>query len=144
MRWATLVPLAVLLVFAAVVDARERCLPNPLAALLACAGVGCALADGGIPALARNALAALAVAAFLTCFELVWRSRRGEAGQGMGDIKALAAVMLASPLLAVTGYALGMMALALAGLALRRRVFPFLPFFVGGIALAVSLAALAV
>lgn len=120
--------LVVLLVAAAVIDARSRRLPNALALALAACGASCAVAAGGAASLARHALAGLAVCGLLLAFELAWRALRGERGQGMGDIKALLALMLADPLRAVASYAAAMLALAGFGLLARRRSLPLIPF----------------
>ena len=114
---------------AAVIDARTRRLPNGLAVVLAMCAALVALARGGVHALAHHALAACATMALLVAFELVWRHVRGGFGQGVGDIKALGAAMLADPAVALAAYAAGMVMLAVTGAATRRRALPFLPFF---------------
>ena len=135
---------ALLMIAAAVIDARERRLPNALAAALAGVGAVCALVQGGLQGLLRNAAAALLACGFLLGFELAWRRLRGMPGQGMGDIKALFAVLLACPEAGVLAYMLGMAGLAVAGIAMRSRSLPFLPFFAVALAVAfVGLIALA-
>lgn len=117
-----------LVVLAGVIDARERRLPNMLAAVLAVAAAAYALSAGGAATLGRNALAALVMCGALVAFELWWRARHGVAGQGMGDLKALAALMLAAPWCAVAAYAAALVVLAVAGMVLRQRALPLLPF----------------
>ncbi len=117
-----------LLVLAGVIDARERRLPNALAAVLAVVAAAYAFSAGGAAVLGKNALAALVVCGVLVAFELWWRARRGAAGQGMGDLKALAALMLAAPWCAVAAYAAALVDLAVAGMVLCQRALPLLPF----------------
>lgn len=119
---------AALLLLAALVDARERRLPNALAAGLAVAGGAVTLVAGGPARLLANLFATLAVCGALLGFELAWRARRGAPGQGMGDLKALGALMLVAPGAALAAYALGLLLLALACMALRRASMPLLPF----------------
>lgn len=117
-----------LLLLAGAIDARERRLPNVLAVLLAAASAIAALASGGVDALALNALAAFVICGMLLAFELFWRTRRGAAGQGMGDIKALFSLVLAAPVRGVISYALALTCLAIIGIAVHRPALPLLPF----------------
>lgn len=117
-----------LLLLAGAIDARERRLPNVLTVLLAAASAIAALASGGVDALALNALAAFVICGMLLAFELFWRTRRGAAGQGMGDIKALFSLVLAAPGRGVISYALALICLAIAGIAVHRPALPLLPF----------------
>lgn len=55
---------------------------------------------------------------------------RGERGLGGGDIKYLAAVMVAHPFAGAASFACGLAALAAAAAATRRRALPLLPFCV--------------
>ena len=114
---------------AAAIDARTRRLPNGLAVALAMCAAMVALARGGVRTLTLHAFTACATTVLLVAFELVWRHVRGSFGQGMGDIKALGAAMLADPAVALAAYAAGMVMLAVTGAATRRRALPFLPFF---------------
>lgn len=114
---------------AAVIDARTKRLPNGLAVLLAACAAAVAVMRGGMPTLAAHACVALVTMALLVISELAWRRARGGFGQGMGDIKALGAAMLADPALALAAYAAGMVMLAFVGMATRRNALPFLPFF---------------
>lgn len=117
-----------LLLLAGAIDARERRLPNVLAVLLAVASAIAAFASGGVNALALNALAAFVICGMLLAFELFWRTRRGAAGQGMGDIKALFSLVLAAPVRGVISYALALTCLAITGIVVHRPALPLLPF----------------
>lgn len=117
-----------LLLLAGAIDARERRLPNVLAVLLAAASAIAALASGGVDALALNALAAFVICGMLLAFEFFWRTRRGVAGQGIGDIKALFSLVLAAPVRGVISYALALICLAITGIAVHRPALPLLPF----------------
>ena len=130
--------LLALLAAAAVTDVRERRLPNPLAAASALAAAACSLASCGPARLAGNALLALAVLVALAGFELAWRRVRGSAGQGMGDVKAVSALALASPLGALAAYALALAALAAACAVRRERALPLMPFLGAAFAIAVA------
>ncbi len=124
-----------LLICAGIIDARERRLPNGLAALLCVvAALGCAFLEGAL-ALFRNAACAFALCAMLVLFEVIWR-RRGTPGQGMGDIKALFAIMLIAPLPGVIAYAAALLALAAAGIMRRVSALPLLPFLAAAFPLA--------
>lgn len=138
--WALLahVVLLALLAAAAVIDVRERRLPNPLAAVIALAAAACSLASGGPARLVGNAFFALVVLAALTGFELAWRRARGSAGQGMGDVKAVSALALASPLGALAAYALALAALAAACAVRRARALPLMPFLCAAFAITVA------
>lgn len=127
--------LAVQALLAAGIDIRVRRLPNALAATFATTAACGALCSGGPSALARNAACAVLACAALIAFELLWRrGHGGAAGIGMGDVKFLFGAMLLGPLWALLSFALGMVALAIAGLIGRVRAFPALPFIVGAMA----------
>lgn len=128
--------LCVLLAAGAMVDARERRLPNPLALALACTGALCALEAGGVSRLAVHACSAVVVGGALLAFELWWRRRHLRAGQGMGDLKALCALMVASPLTALASYAAALLALALVCVVSDRRSLPLVPFLAATFCLA--------
>ena len=127
-RSAAFAVLNALLLLAGAIDARERRLPNVLAILLAAASAIAALASGGVDALALNALVAFAICGMLLVLELFWRTRRGVAGQGIGDIKALFSLVLAAPVRGVISYALALIGLAITGIAAHRPALPLLPF----------------
>ncbi|MFR2950694.1 MAG: prepilin peptidase [Collinsella intestinalis] len=87
---------------AALIDARERRFPHALSVLLAATSAIFGLMHGGIRGFAWHALAAAAVMALLLATETLWRRiHGGAAGLGGGDVKFLAALMLADPLYAL-------------------------------------------
>lgn len=119
----------VLVAAAIAFDARERRVPNGLVlAMLAC---GAAIAWCRNDAVARGVVfgAALTVCVALVAAEVLWRKWRGHAGLGMGDIKVLFCMMLVHPVVAVSSFALGLFALAVAAVAMRRQSLPLMPFF---------------
>lgn len=120
--------LIALLVLAAVIDARERRLPNQLACALAVTALARAVSVSGLPGALLNVVAACIASAVLVVFERVWRAARGEAGQGMGDIKALCALMIAWPSMALAAYAVALALLAVTGIMLRARALPLMPY----------------
>lgn len=116
-----------LLVCAGVIDARERRLPNGLALIFcAVAAIGCLFCEGSA-ALVRHVFCAFVICTALVLLEVVWR-RRGTPGQGMGDIKALCALMLIAPLPAVISYAVALLLLAAVGALRQVNTLPLLPF----------------
>lgn len=140
--------LAAVLVVAAAIDARSRRFPNSLAACAAATGavaavwpvllthgapappassVGELLARAAARLLAHAAPAALAAVA-LTALEAGWRSRRGGAGIGMGDVKLLFALMLADPVSGLASFAAALALLAPACVLARRPSLPLIPF----------------
>lgn len=130
--------LGILILVAAVVDARTRTYPAPLAVAVAAAGAWCALARGGTDTLGAHCLAACAVSGLLVVFEIAWRRHHdGTAGLGMGDVKYLFGTMLADPAYALVGFSVGLALLALAGTVCRRPSLPLLPFVAAGTALIV-------
>lgn len=127
---------------AALIDARERRFPHVLSVLLAATSAIFGLTHGGIRGFAWHALAAAAVMALLLATEALWRRMHGgAAGLGGGDVKFLAALMLADPLYALASFILGLCLLAVCGLLARRDALPLLPFVAIGCAF-VPLAAL--
>lgn len=75
---------------------------------------------------------ALVTCGVLTGFEMLWRrSHKGAPGLGMGDIKFLGGFMLAWPFTALVSFMLGLAGLAVAGVALKQKSLPLLPFVVG-------------
>lgn len=121
--------LTLLLVCAALIDARTRTYPNALAGAVALTSAALALALDGPARLVRGAACALGVLVLLIGLELLWR-RRGSRGIGMGDLKCLGALMLATPFAALVSFAAGLLLMALAALARRKHALPLLPFFV--------------
>ena len=123
--WAVLaVPLAV----AALIDLRERRLPNALAAVIACAAAALSYLTAGWQTLLVHALMALAVCGALFGFELGWRQANHEAGLGMGDLKALFSLMLLDPWGGLFTFAFSLFAMAVSGVIMGRRALPLLPF----------------
>lgn len=139
--------LAAALIAAAVIDARSRRFPNALAALALVLGALAAVwpvlaalpAGAGAPPagelaaalaarLLSHAVPASLAAGALTALEVGWRARRGSAGLGMGDVKLLAALMLADPLTGLTSFAAALALLALACVLARRPSLPLIPF----------------
>lgn len=120
---------------AAFIDARERRFPHALSVLLAATSAIFGLMHGGIHDFAWHALAAVAVMALLLATETLWRRMHGgAAGLGGGDVKFLAALMLADPLYALASFILGLCLLAVCGLLARRDALPLLPFVAIGCA----------
>lgn len=118
-----------LILAAAVIDARERRFPHALALSFAFACAAFCVVAGCVDLLIHNAVLAALCSAPLLGFELVWRrTHDGTAGIGMGDLKFLAAFILACPRSAIASFALGLAALALAGMLTDKRSFPLLPF----------------
>lgn len=113
------------------VDARERRLPNALAAAFAALCALEALAARGAETCAQNALAALVVCGALLGFELLWRAvHGGAAGMGMGDVKYLFALMLLDPAFGLVSFTGGLALLAFSGAVVRAKSLPLLPFAV--------------
>lgn len=146
-RWA-------IMGYAAWHDARTRTFPNGLAAVFVFVCAAEAFTSGGLThlslpdgagglqeggflvasggrALVMNAIAANVVFAALYVFELVWRHFRNAPGIGMGDLKFLFALMLIEPVKAIIAFVLGLVALAITGVATRKSPLPLLPFVVG-------------
>ena len=145
--------LLALLIVAALYDHAQRRVPNPLVLAMLPAGALAAIWPGvlnwldlfhwglsGRPeslalTLAANAVAAGAVAGLLVAIEAVWRRVRGSAGLGMGDVKLLFALMLASPTRGLTSFAVALVLLAIVGAVTHRRSLPLVPFILPGWAL---------
>lgn len=124
---------------AAVVDIRTRRLPHALWLALTASAALLGLVASGPLVLARHACAGVLMASVLVAFECIWRARHeGASGIGMGDVKALFALALLEPVLALVSFALGLLALGVFGIAARRRTLPALPFILGAFALVVG------
>ncbi len=119
-----------LLVVAALIDARERRFPNVLALACALCSVLSVWIDGGPLRLARHAAIAFVLICLLLLLEVVWRAYRGSAGLGLGDLKALVSLVIFNPLSAMLGFALALLLLAATCLLMHRRSLPLLPFLV--------------
>lgn len=136
--------LAMLLV-AAFIDAHSRRFPNALFAVMLPVAASCALYPalfrlidwfhwGLTPPdpiwgdLARSAAVAVPCAALLAAVEVAWRRWRGSPGLGMGDVKLLLVLMLASPLRGAISFAGGLILLSIGCLISRRRSLPLIPF----------------
>ncbi len=124
-------------VAAALVDARERRIPNAVCATLAFGALAqTALRDlAGLPVLETLAPAwgrltwAAGFAAALVLFELAWRrTHDGRHGMGFGDVKLAAAATLWLGPLGPAGFACACAAAALASLVRRRRSFALGPY----------------
>lgn len=113
---------------AAVIDARERRFPNPLAVAFALIGAAMALWCYGVEGFVGRLIVAVASCAVLVGLELAWRHVRHSSGLGMGDIKALFPLLLVQPTAALVAFALALLLLAAAGVALHQRALPLLPF----------------
>lgn len=124
------VAMTVELICTAVIDARERRLPNGLALLLVVTAALLCAARDGFSRLLMHGVAAIVVVGVLLAFEMIWRRVRHTAGQGMGDLKALFALCLVSPVRAITSYAVALLALALGCLVCKKSSLPLLPFLV--------------
>lgn len=115
------------LALGAVSDVRERRFPNRLAALLAAACAAASFFWRGPWHLAGGAAAAVCISLLLASAESVLR-RSGRTAVGMGDVKALFALMLLDPAPALAAFALALGMLAAWGLARGERTLPLLPF----------------
>ena len=135
-------------------DAKTRTFPNGLAAALVFVSAVEAFGHGGLTdlsipdgmgglqeggflvatglrTLATNLIAANIVFVVLYVFELIWRHFRKASGLGMGDLKFLFALMLVEPVNALAAFVLGLVALAVVGVATKKSALPLLPFVVG-------------
>lgn len=125
------------LLAAAVIDARERRFPNHLALAALLLGSVAVLLSHGPCALVVNLGLAACASGSLVAFEVLWRALHGGgSGIGMGDVKALAAMMSFSPVAGLGGFCVGLLGLAVFGVVARKRSLPLLPFAVPGFLLA--------
>lgn len=116
------------LVAAAVVDVKEHRLPHKFAWALFILAILYVFAAHGFLRLVAHVLCALAVMALLVAIELWWRRRHNSFGQGMGDIKALGALMIINPLKGLFAYIIACLLLALIGIIWHKRAQPMLPY----------------
>lgn len=117
-----------MLLIASVLDIRSRRCPNILACCLCICALAVAYFGGGIKGCLSGLIGAFFTCALLVTFEALWRKRRGAAGIGMGDVKVLFALMTIDPFTGILSFALGLLALAMIGVALHRQTLPALPF----------------
>ncbi len=121
---------------AALIDARERRFPHALSVVFALTSAVAGMLHVGPDRFAWHVLSALSVMILLLAAETLWRSSHGgAAGLGGGDVKFLAALMLADPLYALASFIMGLCLLAACGLLARRTALPLLPFVAVGCAL---------
>lgn len=114
----------------AVIDARERRLPNALAAACAVAALAGVWLDRGLNTALDHAGVAVIVYLSLVLTESFWRRFRQAPGIGMGDAKALFALCTFDPLGALIAFAAALLSLAAACLITKSRSLPLLPFLV--------------
>ena len=135
--------------WAAVVDARERTIPNAACVGVAAAGLvlGLLRARTGLlpafPPLTRCLAAALSELAAGTLLELGYRRLSGHVGMGLGDVKFLSAWGCLIGAWNLVGFALACLAGALFSLVRGERTFALGPWLAGsfclvGIALALT------
>ncbi|MDY2777007.1 MAG: prepilin peptidase [Collinsella sp.] len=122
---------SILLVIAALIDARTRRFPNALAVATALTAVALVSLAMGCAAIPSRIMVALATCFSLVAFELLWRHLHdGAMGMGFGDLKALFPLLLVEPFAAIISLAVGLALLAICCIALRRPSLPLLPFVV--------------
>ena len=129
MRWLLPAALLVVLVPAAVIDARRRVIPNTLTAAGAVAGVALLtlLEPAALP---THAAAAAGAGGFFLAAALL---RPGELG--MGDVKLAAVLGLYLGASVVPALLVGLLAASAVGVAGRRSTLPLGPFLaLGGVA----------
>ena len=114
----------------AVIDARERRLPNALAAACAVAALAGVWLDRGLNTALDHAGVAVIVYLSLVLTESFLRRFRQAPGLGMGDAKALFALCTFDPLGALIAFAAALLSLAAACLITKSRSLPLLPFLV--------------
>lgn len=114
----------------AVIDARERRLPNAFAAACAVAALAGVWLDRGLNTALDHAGVAVIVYLSLVLTESFWRRFRQAPGIGMGDAKALFALCTFDPLGALIAFAAALLSLAATCLITKSRSLPLLPFLV--------------
>ena len=136
--WLCELAAAVALVRAAMVDARERRLPNALTLAVAVLGFGqmalvAALRlpePAGFSPVPVRILSASATLVVLFVFEQAWRRVRGSSGLGYGDVKLLGALALwVGPSVSLV-LAVSALLAACVGIARGARSFAFGPYLV--------------
>lgn len=132
--WAIAAVLVGLSVWAGVVDARSRRIPNACCVLVALCGVALQIVrvQGGVAPVLGEPLACVELAAALlvagVCLELAYRRLSGHSGLGMGDIKYVAAWAVSLGWLVVPALVVACLLGATWGLATRQRTFAFGPW----------------
>lgn len=132
--WAIAAVLVGLSVWAGVVDARSRRIPNACCALVALCGVAlqAARAQSRVAPVLGEPLACVELAAALlvagVCLELAYRRLSGHSGLGMGDVKYVAAWAVSLGWLVVPALVVACLLGATWGLATRQRTFAFGPW----------------
>lgn len=118
----------VVMLVASMIDIRQRRFPNVLFLVLLAVSIAVALRSYGLSRVGVHAGCAVVACGLLLGLECVWRRVRGAVGMGMGDIKALFCLMIVQPVVGLCALAVGLFALACAGLLLCRSSLPALPF----------------
>lgn len=132
--WAIAAVLVGLSVWAGVVDARSRRIPNACCALVALCGVALqvARAQSRVAPVLGEPLACVELAVALlvagVCLELAYRRLSGHSGLGMGDVKYVAAWAVSLGWLVAPALAVACLLGAAWGLATRQRTFAFGPW----------------
>lgn len=132
--WAIAVVLVSLSVWAGIVDARSRRIPNACCVLVALCGVAlqAARAQSRVAPVLGEPLACVELAAALlvagACLELAYRRLSGRAGLGMGDVKYVAAWAVSLGWLVAPALVVACLLGAAWGLATRQRTFAFGPW----------------
>ena len=124
------IPFWICIFAGAAIDARERRFPNELAGACAVAAFAGVWLDKGVNMALDHAGLAVIVYLALVLTESLWRRLRHAPGVGMGDAKALFALCTFDPLGGVVAFAVALLTLAAAGLIVKSRSLPLLPFLV--------------
>lgn len=132
--WAIAAVLVGLSVWAGIVDARSRRIPNVCCVLVALCGVALQIVrvQGGVAPVLGEPLSCVWLAAAVlvagVCLELAYRRLSGRAGLGMGDVKYVAAWAVSLGWLVAPALAVACLLGAAWGLATRQRTFAFGPW----------------
>lgn len=114
----------------AIIDARERRLPNALAGACAVAALAGVWLDLGLNTALDHAGLAVIVYLVLVLTESLWRRLRQTPGIGMGDVKALFALCTFDPMGGIVAFAAALLVLATTCLITKSHSLPLLPFLV--------------
>lgn len=132
--WAIAAVLVGLSVWAGIVDARSRRIPNACCVLVALCSVAlqAARAQSRVAPVLGEPLACVELAAALlvagVCLELACRRLSGHSGLGMGDVKYVAAWAVSLGWLVAPALVVACLLGAAWGLATRQRTFAFGPW----------------